>query len=497
MARMPSYFVACDLGAESGRVILGNLQNGFLTIEEIHRFSNVVIVLDGTMRWDVLRLFHELKKGLSLLGQRGVALTSLSVDSWGVDYAWSGLGQSLLSAAHCYRDPRTEPAYTHALATVGPEKIFAETGLQFMPLNTLYQLLTDAADEPRLVDAADRFLCIADFLNFLFCGIPRAEESLASTTQLYNPITRSWSSELIATFNLPERIFPQIVQSGTALGSVRTEILEETGLAPTQVVATCSHDTGAAIAAVPAEAGEDWAYLSSGTWSLIGVELPSPLINAATREANFTNEGGFDGTTRFLKNITGLWILQECRRDWERRGHAYDYAELNRLAAESHPFRTLINPNDPRFLRAGDMQEKLAAFARETSQPIPATPGEFTRAVLESLALLYREALATIEELTSRKIRVLHIVGGGSQSVLLNQFAADATGRDVIAGPVEATAIGNTLIQAIVAGEVASLAELRACVRKSFPVLTYHPTGESAWTEVFSRFESLRGSNRE
>lgn len=490
---MSTHYIACDLGAESGRVMLGSLVEGKLYVEEVHRFPNLIIQLGSSLRWDILRTFDELKKGLAKVAERG-PVKSLSVDSWGVDYVWSGLGQEMLAPAYIYRDPRTDATFEKALATVGREKIFSCTGIQFMSLNTLYQLMADMETSPELVRRSEGFLCIADYLNFLFSGVRRAEESLASTTQLYNPVTRGWSQELIEAFGFPPSAFPQIVPSGTVLGPMREEVAAETGLKGARVIATCSHDTGAAVAAVPALEGDDWAYLSSGTWSLIGVELPAPLINEASGAANFTNEGGFGGTTRFLKNIVGLWILQECRRDWERQGKVWDYAELNRLAAEAAPLRTLLNPDDPRFLKPGDMLEKVRSFARETGQPVPTEPGEFTRAILESLALLYRATLKSIEHLTGRAITRLHIVGGGSQSRLLNQFAANATARKVLAGPVEATAIGNILIQAIASGQLASLADLRAVVRESFPIEEFHPAPDTAWSEAFDRFEKNRGN---
>lgn len=489
---MPTHYIACDLGAESGRVMLGTLDSGKLAIEEIHRFPNITVRLGGSTRWDILRTFDELKKGIAKVAARGVPAASLSVDSWGVDYVWSGLGQEMLAPAYVYRDPRTEATYEKALATVGREKIFSETGIQFMALNTLYQLMADMETSPELARRADGFLCIADYLNFLFSGVRRAEESLASTTQVYNPATRGWSGELISAFGFPASAFPEIVPSGTVLGPLAEPVANETGLRGAKVVATCSHDTGAAVAAVPSGGGDDWAYLSSGTWSLMGVELPAPLVNEATRAANFTNEGGYGGTTRFLKNIVGLWILQECRRAWESSGAPHDYAGLNRMAEEAAPLRTLLDPDDARFLKPGDMPAKIQAFARETGQPVPQSPGEFTRAILESLALFYRGALSTVEKLTGRSVKNLHIVGGGSQSRLLNQFAADATGRTVLAGPVEATAIGNILVQAVADGKLGSLAALRETVRRSFPITEFRPSGNPEWESALARFASLK-----
>ena len=491
---MTKHYIACDLGAESGRVILGTLADGKLSLEEVHRFPNHAVRVANSMRWNVLGIFEHLKEGLRIIAQRGLTPSGMSVDTWGVDYVWMGGGQPMLGMPYHYRDPRTTEPYNKALETIGRETIFAETGIQFMQLNTLYQMLADVEQIPGVIQLADRFLNIADYLNYLFSGVAKSEVSLASTTQLYNPTTGDWSDRLIEACGLPRRVFPEIVPSGTVLATLTEELQAATGLGPTQVVATCSHDTGAAVAAVPGE-GDEWAYLSSGTWSLIGVELPQPLISEAARRENFTNEAGYGGTTRFLKNIIGLWLLQECRRKWERTGECSDYAELNRLAEDSAPFRSLINPNDNRFLQPEDMTEAIVDFCRTTSQPVPETPGQFTRCILESLSLLYGRSLSVLEELTGRTIRQLHIVGGGSQSKLLNQFAANATGRTVVTGPVEATAIGNLLIQAIALGDIKDLAELRQVVRNSLPVETYEPESSpqlQAATELFAELRARR-----
>lgn len=471
--------------------MLGTITGGRLVLEEIHRFPNIPVAIDRSTRWDILHTFGEIKTGLRLAAGREVEVRSVSVDSWGVDYVWHGCGQSVLALPFIYRDPRSAVHFERATRQPGREKIFAETGIQFMALNTLYQLMADRADHPALTEAADGFLLIADFFLGLFSGVRCAEESLASTTQLYNPAHRAWSEDLIAACGLDRRHFPKIVPAGTRLGPLTDEVREETGLGPMEVVATCSHDTGAAVAAVPG-VGDDWAFLSSGTWSLIGVELAEPLISEEARVANFTNEAGFGGTTRFLRNIVGLWILQECRRAWEREGKVFDYAELNRLAAEADPLVTVINPDDPRFLEPGRMPGKIAAFCAETNQPAPSSPGAMARCILESLALVYCESLTTLETLTGRSLRTLHIVGGGSKSTLLNQFAANATGRTVQAGPVEATAIGNILIQAVAMREIASIDDLRAMVRRSFPVDTFVPEDAAAWATARDRFRALR-----
>ena len=485
------YYVACDLGAESGRVILGTVTGGQVVLEETHRFPTGAMRIQNSLRWNVLGIFGELKAGLRKVAARGVHVSSLSVDSWGVDYALFNARQPLVAMPYQYRDSRTEKTYSSALKEDGREKIFAETGIQFMTINTLYHLISDVENNSDVLGIADQFLNIADYLNYLFSGVGRAEMSLASTTQMFNPRTGNWSAELIDRFNLPQRLFPPIVSSGTLLGPMTDELAADTGLSNVQVIATCSHDTGAAVAAVPAEPGDHWAYLSSGTWSLIGVELPSPLINEAVRDSNFTNESGYGGTTRFLKNIVGLWLLQESRRVWQRQGHEYDYAEINPLAEAAEPFRSLINPGDPRFLSPDDMPATIAAFCRETDQPEPQTPGQFARCILESLALLYAQTLDKIEALTGRTITTLHIVGGGSQSALLNQFAASASGRTVLTGPVEATAVGNVLIQAIALGDLDSLDAMRALVRESFSIGTYQPEDAELWQQARMQFRNL------
>lgn len=483
-------YIACDLGAGSGRVIVGHLREGKLTLEEVHRFVSPPVNLRGTLRWNIVQIFEELKTGLRKIAGSRDSPASLSVDSWGVDYVLLNSREPMLGLPYHYRDARTDATFEAALRNPGPELIFAETGIQFMPLNTLYQMIAEVEQNSDLLEVADRFLNIADYLNFLFCGVGKIEESMASTTQIYNPTTRGWSQKLIAAFHFPARIFPEIVPSGTRLGALLPALQEETGLGKIEVIATCSHDTGASVVAVPAS-GSDWAFLSSGTWSLIGVELPAPLINDAVCAQNFTNEAGYGGTTRFLKNIAGMWLLQECQRAWQRQGREFDYDELTRLAAEAEPFRSLIHPNAARFAKPENMPEKIAAFCRESGQPAPETPGQFVRCVLESLALLYRQTLAELERLSGGAIRRLHIVGGGGKSALLNQFAANATGCTVLAGPVEATAAGNVLIQAITLGHVASLQHARDIVRDSFSIREFQPAQAAKWQQAAARFANI------
>ena len=491
-------YVACDLGAESGRVMVGRLADGLLAVDVVHRFPSPVVRLPPgpSLRWDVLQIFAELTAGLrAAAGSAGRPLDGISVDSWGVDYAVVGGGHPLLWPPFQYRDPRTADAYRLVRDRVGDDVIFGQTGVQFMPINTLYQLATDTAAAGSLLDRADAFLTIGDYFNYLFSGVACVDQSLASTTQLYDPRARQWSSLLVERCGLPANVFPRIVPPGTVLGPLQASLARDAGIdgPGPQVIATCSHDdTGAAVAAVPATEGDDWAYLSSGTWSLLGVELPAPLINADALAAGFTNEAGYGGTTRLLKNIVGLWVLQELRRAWAAQGQAMEYAELTDLAAAAEPFRSIIDPSDDRFATPGEMPAKVAAYCRESGQPTPGTPGQFARRVLESLALLYRATLAELESLTGRGIRRIHVVGGGSRNGLLNQFTADATGREVVAGPVEASAIGNVLVQAVALGQLPSIEAVRAVVRESFPTTTYVPADASAWRAANDRFTRLR-----
>jgi rhamnulokinase len=488
------HYVACDLGAESGRVLLGTLADECLSLEEIHRFPNGPVAVCGSLRWDVLRIFDELKTGLHKIAARGISVASLSCDSWGVDYVLLGGNGPVLAAPYHYRDARTDGALERAFAIVPAEQIFAETGIQFMPINTLYQLHDDLQYRPAILAAAEKFLNIGDYFNFLFSGVCKAEESLASTTQLYNPRRRSWSAALIEKFGFPSRIFPEIVPSGTMLGPLLPALAAEAGLHGVCVVAGCSHDTAAAIAAVPAQ-GDTWAYLSSGTWSLLGIEAPQPNISAKSHQYNFTNEVGYGGSIRFLKNLVGLWIVQECRRAWAREGREYGYDELTRMAEAAASRASFINPADARFGKPDEMPDKIASYCRETHQRVPAAPGEFVRCALESLALSYRQTLDQLEDVAGKKLATVHVVGGGSRNRLLNQWTADATGRAVLAGPSECTGIGNVLVQAIALGHVASLDAARRIVRESFPVARYAPGDTSSWETAYARFRKLAGQS--
>jgi rhamnulokinase len=476
---MPSRtYLACDLGAETGRVMRGNLAGGKLTLEEIHRFPIGGLALGDSLRWDLPRILDELRVGIRRAAGQG-PIDGISTDSWGVDYVLVSSQEAMLTLPYHYRDKRNDTAFQRVFLLVPRDLVYRETGIQSMGFNTLFQLKWDAVNRPGLVALADRFLLIADWCNWTFSGVGVAEESLASTTQIYSPHCRQWSPEILSRVGLPERLFPAVVPSGTVLGPC----LNELGVGAAQVVATCSHDTGAAVAAVPAE-GEGWAYLSCGTWSLLGIETPEPICTKEAQAENYTNELGLGGSVRFLKNIVGLWIVQECRRSWKMAGQDLSYDELTRLAGEAKPLISLIDPSDPRFAAPGDMPEKIAAYCRETRRPVPEGVGATVRCALESLALTYRRSIDTLERLAGQKLSRLHVIGGGSKNRLLMQMAASATGRQVICGPVEATVIGNLLIQALALGRIKDHAELRDIVRASFPVETFQPHDHAAWNEA-------------
>jgi rhamnulokinase len=483
-----SRYLAVDLGAESGRVMLGTLENGRLALEEIHRFPNRVLKVDGHLHWDLAHLDREIFAGLKKAAQRGAPIAGISADSWGVDYVLLDAKGRALGDPYCYRDSRTAGSPARLFEKLPFAGIYAETGIQFMAINTLYHFEAQQQEDPAVLSGADHFLTTADYFNARFSDVEVVEQSLASTTQLYNPARRDWSEKLISTLGLSRSLFPKIVPGGTVLGPVTEELGREPALAQTRVIATCSHDTGDAVAAVPAAAG-NWAYLSSGTWSLLGAELDAPVLTDAAREAGFTNEVGFGGTIRFLKNIAGLWVLQECRRAWETAGESFTYDELMQAAAEATASAHL-SLDDDRFLSTGDMPDKITSFCRETGQPEPSTTGQFVRTILESLALTYARSLHQLEDIVGRKFGTLHIVGGGSRSRLLNQLTADAAGVTVIAGPVEATAIGNILIQAVTLGHLKSSRHLRETVANSFPTETFRP-GENFPEEVHTRFQKL------
>lgn len=485
-------FLALDLGAESGRGVLGTVSAQQLELTEVHRFANGPVRTIDELHWDTLRLWSEMKRALALGSEKAGKLASLGIDTWGVDFALLGKGDTLLGNPFHYRDARTNGILERAFEIVPREEIFEQTGIQFMQFNTVFQLLAMRLGNSPLLDAAETLLMMPDLFNFWFTGQKCCEFTNATTTQAYDPRQRSWAMDLIGRMGLPGRIFPKIVPAGTVLGSLRPEVREETGVGDVQVIAPAQHDTGSAVAAVPASGERPWAFLSSGTWSLMGMEVDQPIITERSLRYNFTNEGGVGGTFRFLKNIMGLWLVQECRRTWERAGKPYSYAELADLAAAARPFVAVLDPDDPSFLAPGDMPARIGDYCRKTGQAVPDGPGEIVRVCLESLAMTYRQTLERIAECTGRRPEVIHIVGGGTQNQLLSQWAADATGRTVVAGPIEATAAGNIAVQAITTGVLPDLHAARQLIARSFDVAVYEPVGADRWDKPYHRFEQLR-----
>ncbi len=485
-------FAAVDLGAESGRVMLGRLEGGRLALEEAHRFPNTPVQAGGTLYWDILRVWSEIKHGLAVCGrQAGGPVASIGVCTWGVDFALVGRDGALLGNPVHYRDVRTQGQIEAATARVPRAEIFAQTGIQFIAINTLYQLLALQAQGSPALEAAHRLLTIPDLLNYWLSGAAVNEFTNATTTQCLNPATGDWAWDLLDRLGLPRRIFGPIVQPGTALGPLSAAISAELSLPAVPVIAPATHDTGSAVAAAPLT-GDGSIYISSGTWSLMGVELPRPVITERSLAYNFTNEGGVNGTFRLLKNIMGLWIVQECRRTWASLGEDYGYAQLTALAEQAAPLVSLIDAADERFFAPGDMPARIRAACQSTGQPVPESAGAIVRCALESLALEYRFVAERLDELTGRRLPFIHIIGGGAQNALLNAFTANATGRRVVAGPVEATALGNVLVQAIAGGHLASLAEGRDLVRRSFPVVTIEPQTTPAWETAYQRYLQLK-----
>jgi rhamnulokinase len=471
--------------------MLGAFDGVRLTLEELHRFENGPITIHGCLYWNAFRLLEELKVGLGRCTQRGIRLDGIAIDTWGVDFGLLLATGELLEMPRHYRDPRNRAAMELAFTRVSRAEIYERTGIQFLPFNTLFQLFAIGLNTPRLLRAAERLLLMPDLFTFWLTGEMATERTIASTSQMIDARTGDWSRELMEKLELPAHLPPRIDPTGTVAGALLPEVSNEVGQSGTPVIRTAGHDTAAAVAAVPASDGS-WAYISSGTWSLIGVELSAPLISPETLAADFTNEAGVAGTTRFLRNVAGLWLVQECQRIWAGQGHTYSHAELSRLAAVAPALRSFVNPDDPRFAEPGDMPGRIRQACQETGQPVPQSPGELVRCALESLALKYRVVLDTLERLIGRQIETLHIVGGGVQNDLLNQFTADATGKPVRAGPVEATATGNVLVQALAQRRLGALADLRAVVRASTRVQQYEPREQARWQDAFVRFAGLR-----
>lgn len=478
-------YLAFDFGAESGRAVLAHLHSGVLTTEEVHRFANEPVEYGGSLHWDAARLWFEVRRVLGKLGE--IELAGIGVDAWGVDYALLGDRGELLQNPYHYRDHRTRGVMEEVFRKVPKEEIYSATGVQFMPINTLYQLFAAKRDTPGILNAAKHVLTIPDLFHYWLTGNAVCEFTNATTTQMVNPVTRTWAKDLMHRVELPCDLLTDIVEPGSVVGTLRSGIARNSALAGTQVIAPASHDTGSAVAAISAREGT--AFLSSGTWSLLGTELDAPVVTADALRLNFTNEGGVNGTTRLLKNVMGLWMLQCSRQSWTAQGQVYDYGDLMELAGREAPFRQLVDPDDESFLHPADMPTAINHFCAKTHQPEPATPGAYVRTILESLAFKYRLVLHNLEYVCGQRIGEIRVIGGGSKNRLLNQFTADSTGRRVLAGPAEATALGNVAVQILATGGASSLKEVREIVDRSFPTEVFEPLETDKWDKEAERFQ--------
>jgi rhamnulokinase len=489
-----SNYIAIDLGASTGRVLLGRWDGARFDLQELHRFENEPVTVTGHLHWDVLRLWAEIKQGLArYAGQSHGQLDGVGLATWGVDYGLLDHAGRLLGNPYHYRDPRTNGMMEQAFEVVPREDIFAHTGIQFMQINTLYQLYSMVRDADPQLDAAGTLLVMPNLFNYWMSGQKVAEYTHATTTQCYDARERGWATGLLERLSIPTDLLPPVVQPGTVLGNLLPEVVGEVGLPGTApVIATASHDTASAVAAIPGLDARS-AYISSGTWSLMGVETPEPVLTPEALALNFTNEGGVGGTIRLLKNIAGLWLLQESRHQWQREGQTYEWDDLLAMAGQARPFSSLVDPDATTFLSPGNMPATLREYCARSGQEQPESVGAVVRCCLESLALKYRQVLGDLERLAGHRLDTIRIVGGGSLNRMLCQFTADACDRPVAAGPVEATALGNILVQAMARGELADVAAGRQAIAASVPLETYEPRDRAGWDDAYARFRSLAG----
>ena len=482
------YFLAVDLGATSGRTILGSIEDGKLKQRELTRFPNSIIQTGGHFFWDIYALYSEIIRGLRVAADEGIQLTSIGIDTWGVDFVCVGKDGGILRNPYCYRDPHTEGAMEEYFKLIPKEKVYEKTGIQFMNFNSLFQLSTMRSHNDSALEAADKILFIPDALMYMLTGQAVCEYTILSTSQMLDPRTKKIDPELIDVIGLKESQFGRYVNPSDVVGTLTPEVQKMTGMGPVPVVAVAGHDTGAAVAAVPAS-DERYAYLSCGTWSLLGIETRDAIINEKSFAYNFTNEGGIEGTTRFLKNICGMWLLERCRQEWTDA--PANVNEINKNAMEAEPFRSLINPDDARFANPASMVEAIRSFCRETGQPVPETYRQTARCIFESLALRYRQVLNYLRQLAPFPIEKLHVIGGGTYNTYLMQMAADSIGMPVLTGPVEGTAIGNIMLQAKAAGLVKDIFDMRSIIARSIEMKTYLPKDTAPWDEAFRRFEQI------
>lgn len=483
---MTKRVLAFDFGASSGRAIIGCFDGDKITLEEVHRFSNDPVSVGGTVYWDVLRLFYEIKQGIIKAKIAG-GFDSIGIDTWGVDFGLIDSEGKLMENPVHYRDARTAGLVDEAFKTMPKEKLYGITGIQFMELNTLFQLISLKKYRPWMLERADKMLFMPDIFGYMLTGKMCAEYSIASTSQLIDLDKRTWSKEILDAFGIKESVFAPLVQPGTVLGELSKEVCEECGVDPVPVISVCGHDTQSAITSVPCEDG-DFAFLSSGTWSLFGTELDKPIVNETSMNINITNEGGFDGSTGFLKNIIGLWLIQESRRQWKREGKEYSYADLEKLALAAEPFKCFIDPDAPEFVPHGNIPERVREFCRKTGQYVPETVGEIMRCIYESLAMKYRLTFEKLRECTERDYPVIHVIGGGTKDGLLCQMTANSCDRTVKAGPIEATVMGNVAVQLMSNGSVKNIGQARKIVAESSELKTFEPKDTDKWAEAYKDF---------
>ncbi len=490
-----SSFLAFDLGASGGRGIIGVLKDKVLTLNEVCRFDNGMTNILGSYHWDILRLYDELVKGIAKTISLGLRPASIGIDTWGVDYGLLDKKGNLLGNPYAYRDHRTDTAIEEFSAVIPLNRIYKLTGIQFMQFNTLFQLYAATRDKLPVMDMAGDLLFIPDLLNYMLTGIKKTEFTFATTSQLLNPVTGKWEKELFDALGIPVSIMQEIIEPGTVLGPLHKSVVDETGMQDVKVIAVASHDTGSAIAAIPAS-DDNFAYISSGTWSLMGIESLHAIITDDSFSYSFTNEGGVNHTYRILKNIMGLWLIQECKRCWAGDRQDYSYPELVTMAEKSVPFRSLVNPDHASFYNPVDMLSAITDYCGAHGEPLPSQPGEFARCIFESLALKYRYVLESLRKISGKKIDRIHIIGGGSQNKFLCQLTANATGLEVIAGPAEGTAIGNLLVQAMALGYVNSLSEIREIVKNSCETEVFRPADTEKWNKVWDRFVNMVTSDK-
>jgi rhamnulokinase len=486
---------AVDLGAESGRVMLARFDGRQVSLEEAHRFPNRPVLVRGHRFWNILALWDDVLAGLRKARRLAGTLDSIGVDTWGVDYSLVDSQGFLQGNPFQYRDSRTDGVMEQVLARIPRNVLYRRTGIQFLPINTLFQLYSHERMQPGELAHAHRLLLIPDLLHSWLCGSSASEQTNATTTQCWDPVAQAWATDLLDQLSIPTSMLPPVVEAGTVLGEVLPELLGDLGAA--RVIAPATHDTGSAIVAAPVRSSDGWGYISSGTWSLVGLELARPVMTPEALAANCTNEGGVFGTTRFLKNVMGLWLLQECQRSFARAGHAMDHETLLADVDAVPPFAALIDPDDTRFLAPQDMPTAFNRYLQEHGQTPLAAPATFARCIMESLVLRYCEVFHHIGQLTGTTIKAVHILGGGARNARLNQWLADALAVPAIAGPYEATALGNALMQLVGLGELRGLEEVRAIARNT-PTQVFSPrsTGHAAWNEAAQRFGAMVSAAR-